>query len=571
MTDPPLSDLEYLRILRLLEQIRSQFDERVDIGQSDADWRMIAYLVRGYISGEPVTISSLIQVSGITYGTAQRRVHALLDVGLIEKKARSKTNKSFYLQPSARLLADFTGYITDMKSFLARTVGLRGEEAAEEFYFGGAGYAREVAAPASLQLQAGRSGEPLKFLLNDDNYFAAMRNMWSDYRNNLGSRKSFTLKLLPALHSELKAALGSDRCEYDVVALNMPWLGEFADAGQLRRLDGYITNDNIRPADYHPTVWSTGQWNGRQYGIPIYITVEAMAIRRDLFEDHKIDPPRTFDQVIQVGRHFHNPAREFYGIAWNGARGMPVASTFMVLMGCCGVSIFNLAGARRHHEWATLSGEQLRPRIDCDEARIVLDYLRRLIEISPPDVLQMDWERRISAFLNGEVAMTYCWTMRASRFDSDVRSVVKRRARLIPQPKSTFGASNNPLGGFLLAIPSSVPEERARLAFEAISWVASPEAMKKHATNGLPVAPRFSVAADPEVAATSPIVRFVDTLAQRGLLCTWQRPPVPEYRQIEFVLGNRIHSALSGELTVNEALALCQSEVDQVMRRAGRY
>lgn len=571
MTDPPLSDLEYLRILRLLEQIRSQFDERVDIGQSDADWRMIAYLVRGYISGEPVTISSLIQVSGITYGTAQRRVHALLDTGLIEKKARSKTNKSFYLQPSARLLADFTGYITDMKSFLARTVGLRGEEAAEEFYFGGAGYAREVAAPASLQLQAGRSGEPLRFLLNDDNYFAAMRNMWSDYRNNLGSRKSFTLKLLPALHSELKAALGSDRCEYDVVALNMPWLGEFADAGQLRRLDGYITNDNIRPADYHPTVWSTGQWNGRQYGIPIYITVEAMAIRRDLFEDHKIDPPRTFDQVIQVGRHFHNPAREFYGIAWNGARGMPVASTFMVLMGCCGVSIFNLAGARRHHEWATLSGEQLRPRIDCDEARIVLDYLRRLIEISPPDILQMDWERRISAFLNGEVAMTYCWTMRASRFDSDVRSVVKRRARLIPQPKSTFGASNNPLGGFLLAIPSSVPEERARLAFEAISWVASPEAMKKHATNGLPVAPRFSVAADPEVAATSPIVRFVDTLAQRGLLCTWQRPPVPEYRQIEFVLGNRIHSALSGELTVNEALALCQSEVDQVMRRAGRY
>ncbi len=167
--------------------------------------------------------------------------------------------------------------------------------------------------------------------------------------------------------------------------------------------------------------------------------------------------------------------------------------------------------------------------------------------------------------------MTYCWTMRASRFDSDVRSVVKRRARLIPQPKSTFGASNNPLGGFLLAIPSSVPEERARLAFEAISWVASPEAMKKHATNGLPVAPRFSVAADPEVAATSPIVRFVDTLAQRGLLCTWQRPPVPEYRQIEFVLGNRIHSALSGELTVNEALALCQSEVDQVMRRAGRF
>ena len=201
----------------------------------------------------------------------------------------------------------------------------------------------------------------------------------------------------------------------------------------------------------------------------------------------------------------------------------------------------------------------------------MLDYMRRLMEISPPDILQMDWDRRVSAFLNGEVAMGYCWSMRASRFESDVRSVVKRRTRFIPQPKATFGASNNPIGGFLLAVPSNVPEERAELAFEAISWMTSPEAMKKHATNGLPVAPRFSVAADPEVAAISPIVRFVDGLMERGILCTWQRPPVPEYRQIEFVLGNRIHSALSGELSVNEALALAQTEVDQIMRRAGRY
>jgi len=566
-----LSDRECLRILRLLDQIRAGFDEEVNIGQTDADWRMISYLIKGRIAGEPITISTLIQVSGISYGTAQRRIHALMDQGLIVKKARSGTNKSFYLLPSDGLSALLAGYVTEIKSLLARTVGLRGEQNAEDFYFGGADYGREFAAPASLQLHHARTGEPLKFLLNDDNYFAAMRNMWSDYRNNLGTRKNFTLKLLPALHSELKAALSADRCPYDVVAINMPWLGEFANAGKLRRLDEFITDDNIRPIDYHPSVWSNGQWSGLQYGIPIYMTVECMAIRRDLFEDQRIAPPRTFDQVIEAGRRLHNPAREFYGIAWNGARGMPIASTFMVLMGCCGAPIFNLGGTRRHYEWASLPAEQLRPRIDCEEARLVMDYLGRLKEISPPTILQMDWDRRISAFLNGEVAMTYCWTMRASRFESEVRSVVKRRTRFIPQPKSTFGAHNNPIGGFLLAIPASVPDDRARLAFEAISWMASSEAMKTYATNGLPVAPRFSVAADPEVAAASPIVRFVDNLAQQGMLCTWQRPPVPEYRQIEFVLGNRIHSALSGELSVNEALALAQAEVDQVMRRSGRH
>lgn len=566
-----LSDREFLRILQLIEEMRADFDARVDIGQTDPDWRIAAALIRWHIAGEPITISALIQVSGIPYGTAQRRIHAMIDAGLIEKRFRTTTRKSFLLAPSPGLFAGFSAYINQMKMLLARTVGVRGEEGADEYYFGGAGMARELSPPAALQAGVGRAGRPLRFLLAEDNYFAAMRNMWSDYRNNLGSQKSFTLKPLPALHSELKSSLAGETPEYDIVALNMPWLGEFAGAGQLRALDDYVTEENIRPSDYHPAVWSTGQWNASQFGIPIYVTVEVMAIRRDLFEERQFEPPRTFDQVIEVGRQLHDPAREFYGIAWNGARGMPIASTFMILMGCCGAPILDLKRTQRYHQWAALPGEQLRPRIDCEEARLVLDYLRRLIEISPPDILEMDWDRRIGAFLGGQAAMVYCWTMRALRFDSDVRSVVRRRVRFIPQPKSSAGSSQNPIGGFLLAIPANLPAPRAHLAFEAISWLASPGTMKNSATNGLPIAPRFSVAADPEVAATSPIVRFVDTLARRGMLCTWQRPPIPEYRQIEFVLGNRIHSALSGELTTGEALALAQAEVDQVMRRAGRY
>ena len=88
---------------------------------------------------------------------------------------------------------------------------------------------------------------------------------------------------------------------------------------------------------------------------------------------------------------------------------------------------------------------------------------------------------------------------------------------------------------------------------------------------GLPVAPRFSVAADPEVAAASPIVRFVDRLSQRGMLCSWQRPPIPEYGTIEEILGSRIHDALSGALTDGEALSQAQDEIDHVMHSNGRY
>ena len=101
--------------------------------------------------------------------------------------------------------------------------------------------------------------------------------------------------------------------------------------------------------------------------------------------------------------------------------------------------------------------------------------------------------------------------------------------------------------------------------------MTSPEAMKANVQNGFPVAPRFSVSADPEAAATSPIVSVVDRLAKQNLLKGWPRPPVPEYLSLEAVLGEEIHRALRGEVSDRTALKNAQVEADKVMRAAGYY
>jgi multiple sugar transport system substrate-binding protein len=102
--------------------------------------------------------------------------------------------------------------------------------------------------------------------------------------------------------------------------------------------------------------------------------------------------------------------------------------------------------------------------------------------------------------------------------------------------------------------------------------MTSPEAMKANVQNGFPVAPRFSVSADPEAAATSPIVSVVERLAKRNLLKGWPRPPVPEYLSLEAILGEEIHRALRGEVSDRAALGSAQAEADRVMlvRAPGR-
>ena len=106
-------------------------------------------------------------------------------------------------------------------------------------------------------------------------------------------------------------------------------------------------------------------------------------------------------------------------------------------------------------------GDELRPQIQSEAGMRVLDYLHRLKEFSPPDILEMDWDRRTMSFLSGQTALAYCWTVRAARFENDVSSAVKRKVRYLPQRLEPGGASNNPMGGFLLCIPSNLRSERA--------------------------------------------------------------------------------------------------------------
>jgi multiple sugar transport system substrate-binding protein len=567
-----MTEYELLRIITFLERVKAPYLELVPIAEEDASWNMILYLIKQNLTGSAVTMSSLASIANIPHATANRRIHELIDAGHILRKSASETGRSFVLTPSPELMQSFVHYAKRIKSLLAETFGLRSKlEDEDSYYFGGSYFAAQIIPPPRLIESLFRGKRELKFLLNDDNYFASMTDMWSDFRNNMASRKNFDRLKLPQLHARIIDNAARPTSAYDIVAFNAPWAGELANKGVFRSLNTLIEGSSISPHDFHPSVWSMGTWQGRQIGVPIYCAIELLAARTDLFGRDGIAYPTTFDETVTAAKHFHNPSKQLYGIAWNGGRGMPIASTFMFLMACCGESILKIPKSRLFFTVDRAVGEQLRPQILSGAGFHVLDYLHRLVEFSTPDILDMDWDKRTTAFLNGRTAMAYCWTVRAARFETDITSAVKHKVAYLQQPKGPGGASNNPIGGFLLGIPNNLPEARVELAFEAISWMSSPEAMKVNVRNGFPVAPRFSVSADPEVAATSPIVSVVDQLAKLNLLKSWPRPPVPEYLSIEKILGDAIHQALRGEVSDRDALTQAQSAVDALMQGAGYY
>ena len=221
-------------------------------------------------------MTELVRASGLPYGTATRRIQKLVDAGLIVKVSAGETGKSYVLAPSATLRASFIGYAQQIKALLAEAVGQRDDTRSDERYYFGDLHSSitELLPPEALRLRQEGATHGLKFLFHDDNYFNSLRDLWTDFRANAGSREDFTLLKLPALYDTLLRNATLPESAFDIVALNFPWLSEFADKELIAPLDEPPYEGLISGHDFHPTVWEAGTWKLHQYGVPLYVTVE---------------------------------------------------------------------------------------------------------------------------------------------------------------------------------------------------------------------------------------------------------------------------------------------------------
>lgn len=561
-----MNELELLRVIEYLERTRGPYRSLFPMAEEDPVWNILAHLVKSHVRGDLVTISALSAVANVPYATALRRINAMIADGQIVRKPRGP--KTFSLHPSERTLDAFLSYAQHIKSLLAQVMGVRpAEEEADDYYIGGSRLEAQLAPPPGLSRRL-HEGERLRFLLHADNYFASLQNLWSDFRANRGSRRDFDLRPLPDLYRRATENAAKPVSEYDVIVLNVPWLGEFVEAGRIRRAEPFLYYSGIDSLDFDPRVWATGRWKGRQEAVPAFTSIELLAVRSDLIDETGLSYPKTFADVLQVGRALHAPRRGRYGMAWNAQRGMPLASSFTFHIACCGGAVLQMPRGRSDWSIGEIDPREIVVGVDTEAGRQALDHLNELLTISPPGVLDLDWNASLDIFMTGKAAMVHCWSMRAARFEYDVRSRVKRRVRYLPHPAGPKGSNVSPLGGFVLAVPSNLPEPRVEAAFEAIRWMTSREAIQTHIKTGFPVLPRFSMSADPEIAAGSPIVHAVNELARRDLLQTWQRVPLPQYTRIEAVIGEEAHAALRGDKPRAAALRDAQGAIERILRSA---
>ena len=552
--------------LTLVDTLFTELDTALEISEPNPHFNMVSALLKAHLSGKIITATMLISASGVPYATARRKLQQLQECGFIEQRARTRSGRSFSLHPTERLMTNWRQLADRVLRLCAETGGAEPKDA-REYYFG-ASYvpASQSIAPPQVLPEPLQLGGGLRILVHGDPTFMVMENLKRQFEQIIGtniSQRAFSIDRLRA-----EALRNAERrvSKYDIIAVDLPWIGEFAEKGVLMPLDECLDIDRLDPPDFHTAGWMAAHWGGRPYGVPSQTTPELLFYRKDLFAEAGLEPPDTTEKLIAAARHFHAPQHGQYGIAWNAARGTALGHQFLMTCADFGQPIVNLDAIAGGFAADTANRHDIVPTIDTPLALDACEFLLSLLEFSPPDILSMSWYERVRPYAAGKIPMAYGYTLLAPYFERDPSSPANGNTGYLPHPAGPEGQPVATVGGYVMGVPANIAPERRAAAAEALIAFTSPEAQKLYILNGSRTAPRYSVGADPEVRRISPIFEAVDAMSLRDELQYWPRPPIPQIAEIIEICGQELHDMLRGIISPRDALRRAQSRAEDALK-----
>ncbi|MFC6672918.1 ABC transporter substrate-binding protein [Marinobacterium aestuariivivens] len=404
---------ELVRVLDFVDTTRKLGDKEVPLAMVDPRWNLISFALRRHYEGKLITNTSLALAAEVPYGTAIRRINELLEEGLLLKRSRSRTGKSYSLHPTSKLIELFEKFAFQLKSHIGNTFGFSADDsAAGDFYFGGSYMTPSILPFPSVMEEGIGYDRVLRILSPSDPTFKSLADFSGNLNEFCGGKLEIINLSLDELHDEI--ILNSQRAEskYDIVALDIPWLGELAESGIVLPLNEMIADEKYRHSDFHSTAWKGSGYNGEHYALPIQPTAELLFYRTDLFDKAGLSVPECTDDVLTAAKNLHRFEPELSGIVMNYGPGTPVGHTFIQTLADFGFPIIKLPRLGKDFDVSNLKDENYRPQIESEAGYRSAEFLLQLLDYAHPESLACNWDRRIQLFSEGKAAMTYGWSIR---------------------------------------------------------------------------------------------------------------------------------------------------------------
>jgi sorbitol/mannitol transport system substrate-binding protein len=335
-----------------------------------------------------------------------------------------------------------------------------------------------------------------------------------------------------------------------------------------------VALDNL-PADYDvddllPKIRDALSVDGKLYAAPFYGESSMIMYRTDLMQKAGLTMPEspTWDFVIDAAKKMTDKANDVYGICLRGKAGWGENMAFLTAMS-------NSFGAR----WFD---EKWEPQFNSPEWKDTLTtYVNLMKEAGPPGASSNGFNENLALFNAGKCGMWIDATVAASFVTNPKDSKVADKVGFALAPNNGLGKNANWLWAWSLAIPAG--SQKTEAAEKFIAWATSKGYTElvaaKEGWANVPPGTRTSLYSNPEYLKAAPFAKLtIDSINSADPSHPTVKPvpyvgvqyaAIPEFQGLGTTVGQQFSAALSGNTTVDAALAAAQNSAEREMKRAG--
>ena len=392
------------------------------------------------------------------------------------------------------------------------------------------------------------AGVTLTVASQNDQFAGVLVKLAPEFQARTGIAVHVDILSYPELLTKVTADFIGKTRTYDALTTDNVWCGQFAESGYTVDLTDWIKRDaaEIEPDDIYPVLMSSlGNYKGKQVAFPFAGYANVLAYRTDLYEKAGLPaPPATMEDMVAAAGKITDKAHNIYGFVANGQKGPAVAQDWMQYNNEMGGSLLAADGTPALNSPANVSS---------------LTVYKKLFDTAaPPGAVDYDWGGREESFRQGLVANMQTWSVGAAGYGNPEQSKVVGRFGIALAPHGRNVPANYGVGGWGIAINAGVTPKQQAAAWTYIKWVTSPATQKEMAADGAGGVIRLSTTHDPALLKKFPFYSVVDASFIHGN--GEFRPRIPQYPEIQDILGTAVNAVLVGDANPKSALDAAQAK-----------
>lgn len=312
--------------------------------------------------------------------------------------------------------------------------------------------------------------------------------------------------------------------------------------------------------------------DGKLYASPFYGESSMLMYRKDLADKvgFKMPDQPTWAQVKELADKVNDPKGGVYGMC---LRGKPGWGDNMALL----TTMVNTNGG----QWFDMSWK---PQIDTKPWHDAISfYVDLMKKDGPPGASANSFNENLALFNEGKCGMWVDATIAASFVSDPKQSKVADKVAFAQAPTAVTPKGANWLWAWALAIPAGSQKVDAGQTF--IKWATSKDYIKlvakEEGWGSVPTGTRKSTYDNPDfqkaarfAAAEKKAIDTAnanDSTLPKSPYVGVQYAAIPEFQAIGVAVGQQMSAALSGKVTVDQALKTSQTAAEREMKKGGYY